>query len=259
MRPIIALMVAAAAGAACSGSSRDNADSGAAGSGGQAGVGAGDMVAVPAGAFLMGCNGAVDQNCNADESPYHSVDLAAFSIDKTEVTQAAYAACADAGACPAILGMPSDLVPVHGVGWATASAYCTWAGKRLPTEAEWEKAARGTDGRVYPWGNSDPTCDEANFGTCAGAPLAVGERSSGASPYGALDMAGNVAEWVADHYAADYYAASPAQNPPGPATGANYVDRGGWYRSRAEQLRASFREPNSPDTALSYLGFRCAQ
>jgi formylglycine-generating enzyme required for sulfatase activity len=246
-----ALLGAIALGA-CSGSSAGGRADG----GGSAG--AGGMVPVPAGTFMMGCNGAVDSSCNADEKPYHSVDLAAFAIDKTEVTQAAYAACAAAGACLTMQGMPADDVPVHDVPWTGAAAYCAWAGKRLPTEAEWEKAARGTDGRIYPWGNSAPTCDVANSGSCAGAPLAVGGRAAGASPYGALDMVGNVAEWVADLYAADYYASSPATDPTGPATGTDHVDRGGWYRSSAAQLRVSLREANAPDTALSYVGFRCA-
>jgi serine/threonine-protein kinase len=242
-RAAFSLMVAAAG---CSGSSSGGPQGGAGGAGGTpASV---DMVAVPGGPFMMGCNAAADSSCNPDENPYRRVGVAAFSIDKTEVTQAAYVACAAAGACPALGGLPADQVPVHDVTWTAASAYCAWAGKRLPTEAEWEKAARGIDGRVYPWGNQAPTCGQANFGTCAGMLLPVGGRGAGASPYGALDMAGNVAEWVADHYAPD-----------AGASGGAYVDRGGWYRSSPSQVRASFREANSADTSLAYLGLRCAK
>ena len=257
MKPLFVIAVVLApwvSVAACSSSGDGAKDSGT----GAGGRGGGDMVGVPGGPFMMGCNSA-DKQCNADESPYHSVDLSDFSIDRTEVTEADYLACSAAGVCPAVQGMQADAIPVHDVAWTTAAAYCAWAGKRLPTEAEWEKAARGTDGRIYPWGNAAPTCELANFGTCAGALVAVGGRNAGASPYGALDMVGNAAEWVADHYAADYYAESPTSNPQGPSAGADYVDRGGWYRSSPAQVRSSFREANSADTALAYLGFRCAR
>ena len=255
---IAAAIMTLGAATACSSTPAARAEGGAGGSPGDGAVGA-EMVSVPAGAFMMGCNSAVDTSCNPDESPYHSVSLAAFSIDKTEVTEAAYSACIAAGACLAIQGLASDQVPIHDMTLANATAYCAWAGKRLPTEAEWEKAARGTDGRIYPWGNDAPTCDKAVFGTCATAPAAVGGRTAGASPYGALDMAGNVAEWVSDFYAADYYASSPGSDPPGPSAGTNHVDRGGWYRSSVAQVRASFREANSGDTAVDYVGFRCAR
>jgi formylglycine-generating enzyme required for sulfatase activity len=258
-----ALLLGWCAGTACSTTPAARSEGGAGGSGGGpgggAGTGAAEMVSVPAGSFMMGCNSAVDTSCNPDESPYHSVYLDAFSIDKTEVTQAAYSSCIAAGTCLAIQGLPSDQVPVHDMTLANAMDYCAWVGERLPTEAEWEKAARGTDGRIYPWGNDAPTCDLAVFGTCASAPAAVGGRSAGASPYGALDMAGNVAEWVADLYAADYYQSSPDSDPTGPTTGTDHVDRGGWYRSSAAQVRVSFREANSADTAIDYVGFRCAR
>ncbi len=254
---LLILGAAVVLAAGCSGSGSGHPDSSATDAPGSGG--AGEMVAVPAGTFMMGCNAAVDSSCNSDENPYHSVYLDAFSIDKTEVTQAAYSACIAVGACLSIQGLPSDDVPIHAITWTSAAGYCAWAGKRLPTEAEWEKAARGTDGRIYPWGNSAPTCDQAVFGTCATTPAAVGGRAAGASPYGALDMAGNVAEWVADVYGADYYASSPTNDPSGPSTGSENVDRGGWYRSSAVQIRTSFREANSADTVLAYLGFRCAQ
>ena len=160
------------------------------------------MVSVPAGEFWMGCNEQADKRCNFDEKPYHKVYLDAYYIDKYEVTQSEYNECVTTDKCPANRkkdGFTGDRQPVIGVSWEDADTYCKWAGKRLPTEAEWEKAARGTDGRVYPWGNSfDPT--RANYAGALGKTSEVGSYPSGASPYGALNMAGNVWEWVADWY-----------------------------------------------------------
>jgi formylglycine-generating enzyme required for sulfatase activity/tRNA A-37 threonylcarbamoyl transferase component Bud32 len=227
------------------------------------------MVYVPAGKFSMGSDGG-----DSDEKPVHTVTLDAYWIDRTEVTNAQYRKCVDAGACTAPAGASSytrgsyygnssfDAYPVINVDWNQAQAYCRWAGGQLPTEAEWEKAARGTDGRIYPWGNQDPDCNRANYwgkdGGCVGDTSRVGSYPSGASPYGALDMAGNVWEWVADWYATDYYGGSPGENPPGPGSGQYRVLRGGsWYRN-ANGARCAYRGWITPVNWYNfYLGFRC--
>lgn len=221
----------------------------------------GKMVTVPAGAFQMGCHQATDSSCNPDELPYHEVMLAAFQIDETELTQASYAECVAAGMCDAPAANYDPVAhpdyPVTNVSWFQADAFCAWAGKRLPTEAEWEKAARGTDDRVYPWGSVPPTCDLANFKGCGDAVLPVAMHLTGASPYGALDMSGNVAEWVADWYAADYFQVSPPSDPQGPATGTNRVLRGGDYSRDIVDIRAGRRKAPPPGDAEAEKGIRC--
>jgi formylglycine-generating enzyme required for sulfatase activity len=205
-----------------------------------------------------------------DEAPVHRVALGDYLIDRDEVTRAEYTACIGAGRCPALV--PERLakdgqLPITGVSWREADTYCRYAGKRLPTEAEWEKAARGADGRTFPWGEK-PDCTRANFGNYEGegrcpknpgAPVAVGLYAAGASPYGVRDLAGNVWEWVADRYDARYYWRSPSRSPRGPAQGALRVARGGACCSMFGLPRASNRVAFPPDYRDVDLGFRCVK
>ena len=221
----------------------------------------GPMVAVPAGEFWMGCNDRVDQECGDDENPYHKVYMDAFYIDKYEVTQGDYDQCVQAGKCrdnKKYEGFTGTRQPVVGVDWNDAKSYCEWAGKRLPTEAQWEKAARGRDGRKYPWGNQKISCSLTNCSNCnKGKTLEVGGYPSGASPYGALDMMGNVWEWVADWYDKDYYSSSPERNPMGASSGTSRVSRGGSWLDPAGHFRTSLRVNFIVSDQVDYIGFRC--
>lgn len=225
------------------------------------------MLDIPAGSFMMGCNEDLDSACDADELPYHEVSLSAYKIDERETTQEQYQACIDAGGC-FVPGTddncewdPSNRgdYPVVCVTWEQADAYCRWADKRLPTEAEWEKAARGENGQVYPWGISAPECVHVNFGDCDTGSQPVGTHPGGKSPYGVEDMAGNVYEWVNDYYGEDYYTTSPATDPQGPASGDYRVMRGGAWGYDATYLRASNRGANQQTVYRFPLGFRCAK
>jgi formylglycine-generating enzyme required for sulfatase activity len=221
------------------------------------------MALVPAGEFTMG------STMSTDEQPVHRVYLDAFYMDKYHVTVEQYAKYLEATDMEAppewnIMNQPQHQKrPVVNVSWFDAATYCKWAGKRLPSEAEWEKAARGTDGRLYPWGNEPPTRLHANFGKKQWANhmalVPVGMFEMGKSPYGIYDMAGNAWEWVNDWYDHDYYKKSPAKNPQGPATGKSKVVRGGNWLYIQDFLRASFRFNADPSSRQFGYGFRCAK
>jgi serine/threonine-protein kinase len=211
------------------------------------------MVYVPAGGTLMGRN---DGDIN--ESPEHPVYLDAYWIGKYEVTNAQYRLCIMAENCTGNLSEYSDnQYPAVNINWSEASTYCTWAGGRLPTEAEWEKAARGADERTYPWGTISPSNRYANYYLNSGGTLPIGSFERGVSPYGAMDMAGNVWEWVADWYDPNYYEISPTKNPRGPKIGEFRVIRGGSWSSDISGLGVSVRGRMDPGLENLNGGFRC--
>jgi formylglycine-generating enzyme required for sulfatase activity len=201
------------------------------------------LVFVPGGEFIMG----KDEDMPSDHAPQHTVSVDSFWIHQTEVTNNQYTLCVAAGVCLLpyrTTGLPfwyaspvRGLDPVVGVSWEQAATYCEWIEGRLPTEAEWEKAARGTEGDPYPWGEEEPTCNLLNFDGCQEIDQPVRVRSflDGASPFLLADTAGNVAEWVGDWYDEEVYATSPVNNPTGPASGTNRVVRGSSYTPSTRQ------------------------
>lgn len=223
------------------------------------------MVYVPAGEFSMGSN-----KGSANAVPEHTVTLDSYWIDQTEVTNAMYAKCVSDGSCQAPENSTSHTrvsyfndskyadFPVIYVNWYEADAYCKWAGRSLPTEAQWEKAARGTDGRLYPWGKEVPNNNVLNFNSLQGDTVKVGSYPAGASPYGALDMSGNVGEWVSDFYQKDYYKSSPDKNPEGPVYGYEKIVRGGSWGDDISLVRSIYRKIVTPIESSNNLGFRCA-
>jgi len=230
----------------------------------------GEMAYVPAGIIQMG-----SEDGEADERPVHAVDIDGYWIDKTEVTNGNYTRCVADGSCsaPHVIGSftrtsyygNSKYVdyPVINVDWEQSRAYCAWAGGRLPSESEWEKAARGTDERTFSWGEGID-CGKANYRGkngekhCVGDTTKVGSYPSGASPYGLLDMTGNVWEWVNDWYVEDYYSNSPGKNPPGPSSGKYHVWRGGSWDNVEREVRAAGRgRYYRPGEWSPFLGFRC--
>jgi len=233
------------------------------------------MVLIPAGRFSMGSD-----DGEIDEKPIHVVYVDALYVGKYEVTTSRYAKFLTLTRREepfkwgeVRLHNDADR-PVVGVSWEDARAYCESVGKRLPTEAEWEKAARGTDGRKYPWGNEDPTSEYGNFGECCKwhgyATLAVvGSFEKGESPYGVHDMGTNLSEWTADWYSANYYQNSPASNPKGPSVSTEVkplsfnfsrhkVIRGGSWTSGPNSVRTAFRAESVPSARHGNVGFRCA-
>jgi formylglycine-generating enzyme required for sulfatase activity len=241
------------------------------------------MVSIPAGPFWRGSPEGVGLD---DEHPQRSIHLSAFEIDVVPVTFADFARFIEAGGYrarafwseegwearqaqgwerPRFFGDPDWAhvtgpdQPVCGVSLFETEAYAAFAGNRLPTEAEWEKAARGTDGRLYPWGNEwlEGRCSTRGGSVRAAPP--VGSFPSGASPYGALDMAGGVWEWCADWYDATYYLGAPDRDPTGPPSGLLKVARGGAWNALPLQNRTANRNAWKPTARFSNLGFRCAR
>jgi formylglycine-generating enzyme required for sulfatase activity len=219
------------------------------------------MDAVPDGTVIRGSLGAEGDE---DETPSDEVFVPAFYIDRFEIANDQYDECVEAGVCqqpreldPTRFGSPRQ--PVVGVSWYDAATFCQWAGKRLPTEAEWERAARGDDRRTYPWGDSLPECDQAVLTQCDRyGPEEVGGRPRGAGPFGTRDLAGNVWEWVQDWYAPRYAPAGPDGNPTGPAEGQQRVLRGGSWRFGPPYARVSNRHRDDPRHRVPSYGFRCA-
>lgn len=240
------------------------------------------LVRIPAGEFIMGSSRGEDPQAYEEELPQHIVYLDEYWIDQTEVTNAQYALCVASGACTEPANRYSARresyydnsqyadYPVIFVGWNQAAAYCTWAGRRLPTEAEWEQAARGPDGRIYPWGSTfdgtlagycDVNCDlswkDDRFDDGYIETSPVGSYPQGASLYSVLDMAGNVYEWVADWYGP--YGRDRLTNPTGPASGLERIIRGGSWGDDHNHVRSAIRSHIHPDNWLDFVGFRCAR
>jgi formylglycine-generating enzyme required for sulfatase activity len=217
------------------------------------------LVYIPAGEFNMGIK-------DGEDNPIHAVFTNGFWIYSTEVTNDQYALCVAAGFCSAAqetkLLFPSDPLkgvrPVVNVTHPQARAYCQWVNGRLPTEAEWEKAARAPEGKDYPWGDEQPACDRANFGDCQTfSTTPATAYPDGQTPYRMFDMAGNAYEWVSDWYADDYYPTSPFENPAGPVNGEFRSIRGGSYLSSAEEITTFARSQHDPDDTRQDIGFRC--
>ncbi len=239
-----------------------------------------DMVSIPAGRLLRGGGG---------RAKPRQIQVDAFQMDIHEVSVAEYRACVEVGKCrPAAFEDPTSsfnlksgkresasyyekLVgqnqPIVGVSWEDARAYCAWRGKRLPTEAEWERAFRGDDARTYPWGDEPPSCERANFTQGTGAEqqpcntqtLDVTALPGSASPHGVLQMAGNVSEWVQDWFDSQSYRKGSNRNPKGPRSGKQKIVRGGSWVSEAQELSASSRRPLEPSARFYFVGFRCAR
>lgn len=216
------------------------------------------LVSIPAGDFIMGIG--------AGQTPQKTVTLDPFWIYKTEVTNKMYAQCVTTGNCaspaqeigtPVYTNPEYGDYPVVGITWDMAANYCQWVQGQLPTEAQWEKAARGNNGDVYPWGNDNAGCDLLNYQGCLGHTSGVNDYPAGRSPYGLLDMAGNIFQWVNDFYDAQYYDSMPPLNPTGPGAGDSHVIRGSSFESDGSQTLSGIRHFGSPSYHARDLGFRC--
>lgn len=223
------------------------------------------LVYIPAGDFIMGSSD-TEVKTFSDERPEHRVYLDAFWIDKTQVTNTMYALCVNTGVCsysvspeinPRFTNPAFANHPVVYVTWEDAITYCTWEGGQLPTEAEWEKAARGPYGFQYPWGHTHPNPSLVNSNNTVGDTTPVGSYPDGQSFYGVLDMDGNVREWVADWYNNSYYKGSPYKNPQGPSEGTERVLKGASYQDPYLFSRATNRLSHFPGSPGMYRGFRC--
>jgi len=246
-----------------------------------------EMVLVPAGIFMMGCDDAKDDTCGVGEKPIHEVFLSPYRIDINEVTAGDYERCVEANACfesdfDRYITEPKGYercniyhedvtrkrYPANCVSWYGADSYCKWLGRRLPTEAEWEKAARGTDGRRYPWGDEPtPTCEYVgSMYNDAGDPCPdgvdsheVGTFPKGASPYGVMDMLGNVGEWVQDWDDGKPYPSDLQENPQGPSSGTWKMFRGLSYITHGADMKITHRASMWPIAKYLDYGFRCAK
>ena len=222
-----------------------------------------EQVLVPEGQFLMG----IGETYKNSDSPGHLVFLDSFWIDRVEVSNAMYLKCMEAGVCTELSSDNTRYKnwiyrnhPVTYVTWQQAVNYCKWAGRRLPTEAEWEKAGRGTDGRKYPWGDQRPNPYLANFDeSMIHESVSVYRYPFGMSPYGALNMSGNVREWVSDWYDPRYYLNTPSENPTGADSGSERSLRSGSYNEDRIEIEITFRYNHEPGSAGLSRGFRCAE
>lgn len=224
-----------------------------------------ELAYIPAGNFRMGSN-QNDSNREANEEPQHTVYLDAFWISKTQVTNSMFTACVNAGACKYSVKTstnPNYLDPVYTnhpvvyIAWDMTQTYCDWTGGRLPTEAEWEKTARGPNGAKYPWGEDQPREKFVNVNNFIGNTTAVGLFPYGKSYYGVLDMGGNVREWVSDWYDPYYYQYSPSSNPQGPETGESKVLKGASFSDPIRYTRPANRLSHEPGSPGAVRGFRC--
>lgn len=242
-----------------------------------------EMVRIPAGEFIMGSDKKIDRVAYRSEFPQRRVYLDAYEIDKYEVTNLHYLKYILAtGKLPQLdwrydggnfqESMANH--PIMHVSWYDADNYCRWAGKRLPSEAEWEKAARGEDGRLNPWGNQSAGLSRANFGrTGLSGPvrdrperllmypplISVDKYDNAVSPYGLYQTLGNVSEWVNDWYDQEYYKTAPDRNPKGPETGTQKAFRGGGWMDSTTTMRVAMRNGTDPTTKINWMGFRCAR